>query len=102
MKKSLFVQAGRFREGYDGSQDYDLFLRASEKARHIVHVPKILYHWRISRNSTARVVDAKPYIIESSLKALSSHLERIGMPGAVTTGLTPAVFDVRPAILGEP
>lgn len=102
MKKSLFVQAGRFREGYDGSQDYDLFLRASEKARHIVHVPKIMYHWRVSRNSTARVVDAKPYIIESSLKALSSHLERIGMPGAVMTGLTPAVFDARPAILDKP
>ncbi len=102
LAKPLFDRIGRFREGYDGSQDYDLFLRASEQAKRIVHVPKILYHWRESQQSTARDGGAKPYVIEASYRALQSHLGRIGMPGTVATGLMPAVFDVRPAIQGEP
>jgi len=45
-RKSLVDQIGGFREGFDGSQDYDLVLRFTEKADEIVHIPKILYHWR--------------------------------------------------------
>jgi len=102
MSTMLFRAAGAFRKGFDGSQDYDLFLRATEKAKQIVHVPKILYHWRVSENSTARSGEAKPYVAEASCRALTSHLERIGMKGTVGIGLLPSVYDVRPAIDGTP
>src|SRR6202008_3549566 len=46
IRRSLFEQLGGMREGFEGSQDHDLALRASERARHVVHVPKVLYHWR--------------------------------------------------------
>ena len=46
IRKRLVDEVGRFRDGFDGSQDYDLFLRITEKARKIAHIPEVLYHWR--------------------------------------------------------
>ena len=102
IRRSLFEAVGRYRPGFDGSQDYDLFLRATEKARRIVHVPKVLYHWRVSELSTARDGGAKPYVIEASCRALQSHLERVGLPGTVTPGLLPTVFNAQLDIAGTP
>ncbi len=82
-KKSLLEEVGYFREGFDGSQDYDLILRITEKARKIVHIPKILYHWRISGTSAAGGPLAKSYTDEPSKKALSEHLKRTGLKGEV-------------------
>ena len=53
IKRDLLEKIGWFREAYDGSQDYDLFLRATEYAHKIVHIPNVLYHWRIIEGSTA-------------------------------------------------
>ncbi len=72
---------GGFRLGYEGSQDWDLVLRFTEglDASHIVHIPAVLYHWRMLSSSTAVSLDAKPYAIEASRKAVLDHLERQGI-----------------------
>ncbi|MDP2755770.1 MAG: glycosyltransferase, partial [Nitrospirota bacterium] len=82
-KKQLIEKIGSFREGFDGSQDYDLILRATEQAKRIIHIPKILYHWRISPNSAAGNVTAKVYAFKSAKRALREHLIRIGLEGKV-------------------
>ena len=55
IKKSLIDELGGFREGLDGSQDHDVILRAAHNTEHVVHIPKILYHWRKIPGSTAVV-----------------------------------------------
>lgn len=85
-KKELLNKIGVFREGFDGSQDYDLILRATEQARQIVHIPKVLYHWRISGNSTAGSNSQKLYACEAAKKALREHIERIGLKAEVKDG----------------
>ncbi len=84
--RALVDEVGGFRQGYDGSQDYDLFLRATEKAKCIEHIPKILYHWRSVRGSAADNVTAKTYAFESAKKALRDHLARVGLQGDVQDG----------------
>jgi GT2 family glycosyltransferase len=82
-RKSLLDQIGGFREGFDGSQDYDLILRASEKANKIVHIPKVLYHWRVHERSTATNILSKGYAYDSAKKALQEHLNRTRLQGNV-------------------
>ena len=88
IKKELLDRVGYFRAGFDGSQDYDLYLRATENANNIVHIPKILYHWRTLKGSTSAVPEAKLYAYESAKKALKDHLERTGINATVTDGVT--------------
>jgi len=86
IKKELLNEVGWFREGYDGSQDYDLILRCTEKASEIVHIPKILYHWGMSDNSVTKNPNSKLYAYDAAKKALKDHLDRIGMKGKVSDG----------------
>ncbi len=81
--RKLFEQVGGFRSAFDGAQDYDLFLRISEIANKIVHVPKILYFWRMHPGSTAENPKSKMYAYEAGRKALEEHLQRIGRKGTV-------------------
>jgi GT2 family glycosyltransferase len=83
IRTNLINQVGRFREGFDGSQDYDLLLRVTEKTKNIAHIPKILYHWRAVTNSTALTGDAKPYAFTSATKAVREHLARRFVPAEV-------------------
>ncbi|GAK56593.1 glycosyl transferase family 2 [Candidatus Vecturithrix granuli] len=82
-KRALLERVGGFRPGFDGSQDYDLILRATEQAREIGHIPKVLYHWRMHENSLARDALSKTYTYNAAQKALQDHLLRIGMSGIV-------------------
>lgn len=82
-KRELLEKSGYFRSEFDGSQDYDLFLRLTENAKNIIHIPKVLYYWRCHKNSVAFDVSAKPYTIKAAKKALQSHLERIGLKGEI-------------------
>ena len=79
-RKSIVDQIGGFRVGYEGSQDYDLVLRLIEKTKEekIVHIPKILYHWRTIAASTAISPESKNYAYEAGKKAISSYLDRQG------------------------
>ena len=78
--KVLMEQAGGGeRAEYNGSQDYDLFLRLTEKARKIAHIPHALYYWRSSPNSTASDISAKTYCIDAGIAALTAHYARCGV-----------------------
>jgi GT2 family glycosyltransferase len=81
IKKDLLTKIGNLRRECEGSQDHDLILRAGEKASKIIHIPKILYHWRIHKKSVAQKAERKMYAYESACKALQEHLERIGRKG---------------------
>lgn len=76
--RNLVEEVGGFREGFEGSQDWDLFLRLSERlsAAEIHHIPRVLYHWRAISGSTALRTVEKDYIGDTSLKALEEHLYR--------------------------
>jgi GT2 family glycosyltransferase len=84
-RADLLREIGGFREGFEGSQDYDLVLRCVERLRpeQIRHIPRILYHWRMIAGSLAAIPDAKPYAREAARRAISEHCERSGMPGTV-------------------
>jgi GT2 family glycosyltransferase len=75
-RNSLLDEIGGFRAGFDGSQDYDLILRATERARKVAHIPAILYHWRVVPGSAAGDVHAKPYAYDAGKKAVESHFAR--------------------------
>ena len=88
VRKSLLDEIGGFRSKYDGSQDYDVILRTTEKARKIVHVPMILYNWRICVGSVAENPASKMYAYEAGKRAIEDHLERMGLSAKVEhTGL---------------
>ncbi|GFM88326.1 hypothetical protein PSCICO_37250 [Pseudomonas cichorii] len=82
-RRDLVEQVGRFRVSFEGSQDYDLALRCSEKLsrEQIIHISRVLYHWRIHAGSTAMAADEKPYAVRAGVKALDEHLERTGHKG---------------------
>lgn len=87
IRTSLMKEIGGFRAGYEGAQDWDLFIRIAEKTDRIVHIPQILYSWRIHEASTASDTDAKPYVYEAQLKLLEDHLKRTKAKGQVETGI---------------
>lgn len=80
-RRSLVNEIGGFRVGFEGSQDYDLVLRLTEKTDKIYHIPKILYHWRIHSQSTASELENKNYATDAAYKAISEALERRGEAG---------------------
>jgi GT2 family glycosyltransferase len=86
-RKSIVDQAKGFREGYDGSQDYDLALRVIEKTSNIRHIPKILYHWRTVSGSAAGSVDSKTYAYDAAKRALKDYIVRNNIKGEVIDGL---------------
>jgi GT2 family glycosyltransferase len=94
IRKELVDAAGGLRSEFDGSQDYDLILRCSEEAQEIVHVPRVLYHWRMSPSSAAGSVTAKPYAYEVGRRALVEHLARTGLVGEVTCRSVPGHYKV--------
>jgi GT2 family glycosyltransferase len=86
VRRRLLAEIGGFRIGFDGAQDYDLVLRATEKAKKIAHIPKVLYHWRIHPQSTAGLVTSKMYAYDSGRKAVTEHLARSGVDATVHDG----------------
>lgn len=96
-RTSLVREVGAFREGYEGSQDYDLLLRVSERTAtsRIRHIPEILYHWRITEGSTSREVAVKSYAIPAGLEALRSHFARTGRSAEVRADAVPGIYRVR-------
>lgn len=102
-KKSLLDEVGMFRKEFDGSQDHDIIFRLTEKAEHIVHVPKVLYHWRVSKASVASDPYAKPYTIEAGIKAVEEHLQRVGLDATVESSpVHPNIYRLRYKIQGNP
>ena len=83
--RDLVNAVGGFREGLEGSQDWDLALRCSERLNQaqIGHVPRVLYHWRAIAGSTAQGVDQKSYAHDAGRRAVSDHFSRQGIAASV-------------------
>jgi GT2 family glycosyltransferase len=77
VRTTLVNEVGDFNPQLDGAQDWDLFLRLSENARKIIHIPKILYHWRSSPGSTAENISHKPSASKAQIQAITQHLTRL-------------------------
>jgi O-antigen biosynthesis protein len=84
-RRDLIVELGGFRPDFDGSQDHDLALRVVAKVARsrIVHIPRILYHWRAIAGSTAVSVDEKPQSVDAGRRAVAAHLRQVGRDGIV-------------------
>lgn len=94
-KKSAIENVGGFTGLYEGSQDYEMALRVTETIaeKDIVHIPKILYHWRIIEGSTAGDIHNKPYAHVSALKAIS-HRVNSKYKGSVYSDTLPGTYRV--------
>jgi GT2 family glycosyltransferase len=81
LRRDLVELAGRYREGSEGSQDWDLALRVSElvEPEQVVHVPYVLYHWRVHAASTALDMGAKPYAVQAGRRAVADAVDRRGL-----------------------
>lgn len=103
IRKSILDKVGPTpKELYDGAQDHYLTLRVSEETSHIHHVPKVLYHWRATAGSTALSADNKTYATDAGIRAVQSHLDRLGIAGTVTEYGRPFTYRVRYALDGQP
>ena len=83
VERELIAQTGGFDSAYDGAQDYDFVLRCTEKAKKIVHIPSVLYHWRTHPQSTADNPISKQYAYDAGKRAIEAHLERMGEKGCI-------------------
>lgn len=101
-KRSLLDSVGKFRPECDGSQDFDMMLRLTEKAERIVHIPQILYYWRAHKGSVAEDIGAKPYVIDAAKRAVSDHLKRVGLKGEVLDSVVPSIYRLKYEIEGNP
>ena len=102
MRRRLAVEAGGFRAGFDGSQDYDLMLRVAERTDRIAHVPRVLYGWRMAPDSAASSQLAKPWAIRAGQRALEEAVARRGLAAVVTSAGAAGHFRVRYQIAGAP
>ena len=104
-KKELMDRLNGFRENYDGAQDYDIFLRMSEitSPSKIKHIPRILYHWRVHNESTAKLNShAKNYAFEAGKKAIEDHLKRMSLEGEVSECDVEGIYRVDYKVIGNP
>ncbi len=101
-KKSLLDEVGGERSEYDGAQDYDLFLRLTEKAKKIVHIPRILYHWRIIPGSTSENISAKPKAVDAGKRAIEAALKRRKIKGTVDSSNNDGTYIVSYEIKNNP
>lgn len=100
--RELYEKVGGFNSDYDGSQDYDLILRCTEKAANIKHIPKVLYTWRCHMNSTAMNPESKKYAYDAGIRAAQAHFDRLGIKAHVSEGYRPGYNRVRYDIEGNP
>ena len=86
--RELLAREGRsFRAEFDGSQDYDMILRLTEKAKKIVHIPKVLYYWRVHKESVSYDLEKKKYAVDAAIRGITEQLEREGEYGEVKSNL---------------
>lgn len=103
-RRSLVEAVGGFDPEFEGSQDWDMVLKVTERARAVVHVPRVLYHWRMLETSAAGGGEAaKPWAFEAGKRAIQAHCDRIGLPARCERDETdPGVYHLVPALREEP
>lgn len=101
--KKLLRGEELYRKEFDGSQDHDMVLRMTEKAERIVHIPKVLYYWRLHSNSVSMDLDTKAYAVDAAFRAVKSQLERNHISGSISnTKQLRTLYRVRYDIIGKP
>ena len=95
VRRHLVQKAGGFRSAFNSAQDYDLFFRVTELTSRIHHIPRVLYHWRRSENSSAISVRQKPEQLDASRRAIEDHLKRRGEAAHVAVDWRTHAFRVR-------
>ena len=103
-KRTLLDGTELFRTKFDGSQDHDMILRLTDRAEHIVHVPKLLYYWRSHAGSVASDISAKPYAIDAAKGAVADHLRRHGYDHfkITSTRAFETIFKITYEVVGTP
>jgi O-antigen biosynthesis protein len=101
---ALVEEVGGFDPEFEGSQDWDLVLKVTERARAVLHVPRVLYHWRMIETSAAGGGEAaKPWAFEAGKRAVQAHCGRIGLQARVERDETDAgVYHLEPALAEQP
>ncbi|SET88485.1 glycosyltransferase family 2 protein [Enterocloster lavalensis] len=103
VRMDLLETVGRFRQEFDGAQDYDFIFRCTEAAKEVYHIPKVLYHWRCHQNSTASNPESKRYAFEAGARAIMAHYERMGIEAeSVVKGVDFGIYHTKFKIQGEP
>ena len=100
--RDLIKRVGGFRPEFNGAQDYDLILRCTEQAKQIMHIPKILYHWRVHKASTADNPASKMYAFDAGKRAIEEHLVRCRTKGTVQHTKDLGFYRVKYEVCGEP
>ena len=100
LRSDVIKQVGGCRGGFDGAQDHDLLLRVMEivSPEEVLHIEKILYHWRMAEGSTSATASAKTYTTDSGVAAIDDYLNRIGRSATVESGKYPNTYRVRWAL----
>ncbi len=101
-KKELMDKLGGFRSKFDGAQDHDILLRMADNTDKIVHIPKVLYHWRVHKASTAMIGDAKPWAFEAGVLAVQDYLDRNNIKAKAEHGKTLGSYKINYEIKGNP
>jgi GT2 family glycosyltransferase len=102
LRRQLALDVGGFLSGYEGSQDYDLILRVTERARAVRHLPVLGYHWRMGTDSTAANPHAKPYAHAAGLRAVEDQCDRLGIAADVEMLEYQGYHRLRRRVFGSP
>ena len=104
LRRSLVEEVGGLDPELEGSQDWDLVLKVTERARAVLHVPRVLYHWRMLETSAAGGGEAvKPWAFEAGKRAIQAHCDRIGLPARAERDEADAgVYHLEPALKDQP
>lgn len=104
LRRSLVEEVGGFDPEFEGSQDWDLVLKVTERARAVLHVPRVLYHWRGLATSAAGGGEAaKPWAFEAGKRAVQAHCDRTGVPARIERNeADPGVYHLEPELKAQP
>lgn len=102
VKKTLVQEVGGQKKEFDGAQDHEFLFRCVEKAKGIEHIPKVLYHWRVHKASTADNPLSKKYAYDAGKRAVTEHIRRCGEEAEVNDTLFPGFYRAKYQVTGEP
>lgn len=102
VSRRILKKTGGFIKAFEGAQDYDFIFRCTEAADNICHIPKILYHWRVHKESTADNPASKQYAFDAGRRAIEAHLKRCKQEARVEQTKDPGFYRVRYRVQGEP
>ncbi|MDD6065306.1 MAG: glycosyltransferase family 2 protein [Firmicutes bacterium] len=102
VRRTLAEQVGGLKKEFDGAQDHEFLFRCVEQAEKIAHIPRVLYHWRVHKASTADNPLSKKYAYDAGKRAVLEHIRRCGEDGEVTDTKFPGFYRVKYRVQGEP